>query len=77
MDYLVRLKTLSQINITELILTTKAVTKKVLPRKAAAPRSPKVKSEYFTNIGKIRESHVKNTRKGAQHLTVAASVTTK
>ena len=35
----------------------------------------KLKEQYFTNIGKIRESHVKNNQEGAQHLAVADSVT--
>ena len=37
----------------------------------------KLKQWYFTNIGKIRENHLKNNQEGAHHLAVAASVTTK
>ena len=57
--------------------TTKAATKRFSPEKQLLLDFEKLKEWYFTNIGKIRNNHVKNNRKGAQHLAVAASVTTK
>ena len=55
MDYVHRLKTLSQINITKWILTTKATTKKCSLEKQLLLNLQKLKERYFTNIGKIRE----------------------
>ena len=77
MDYLHWLKTHFQINITEQIPTTKAATKRCSPEKQLLLDLQKLKELYFTNISKLCENHVKNNRKGAQYLVVAASVTTK
>ena len=77
MGYLHRLKTLSQINITEWLLKRKQPLKRCSQEKQLVLDLQKLKERYFTNIGKIRESHVKNNQEGAQHLAVAASVTTK
>ena len=63
-----------QINITESVLTTKAATERCSPEKQLLLDLQKLKEWYFRNIGKITW---KKTREGAQHLAVAASVTTK
>ena len=59
------------------MLTTKAANKRYSPQKQLLLDLQKLKELYFTNIGKIRENHVKINRDGAQHLAVAASVATK